>query len=104
MGHSWGSSRGSAAAGAGRVGAPQPAVPGEVDDPALAQQLLAAELAPMTEVWQRLLLAHVSDDSGRCRTCTKGGTGLRTTPWPCTLSRLADMARRSHAQQHRTAS
>jgi hypothetical protein len=57
---------------------------------------LAAELAPMVEVWRRLLVQHVPDRAGRCRTCTKGGTGLPAVPWPCSLHGVADMARRRH--------
>ena len=63
------------------------------------------ELAPMVEVWQRLLAQHVPDRAGRCRTCTKGGTGLPTTPWPCVIHGIADMARRSYdARRGRAAS
>jgi hypothetical protein len=69
------------------------------------QQRVADELAPMVEVWQRLLAQHVPDRAGRCRTCTKGGTGLPTTPWPCVIHGIADMARRSYdAQRGRAAS
>lgn len=58
---------------------------------------LAAELAPMVEVWQRLLHLHVPDPSGCCRTCTKGGTGVPATSWPCAIHGVADLARRCHA-------
>ncbi|GAA1211081.1 hypothetical protein [Pseudonocardia alaniniphila] len=57
---------------------------------------VADELAPMVEVWQRLLAEHVPDAAGRCRTCTKGGTGLPSMPWPCSIHGIADMARRVH--------
>ena len=57
---------------------------------------LAAELAPMVDVWRRLLAQHVPDRAGRCRTCTKGGTGLPAVPWPCSLHVVADLARRRH--------
>jgi len=57
---------------------------------------LAAELAPMTDVWQRLLDQHVPDRGGRCVTCTKGGTGIPSTPWPCSIHGVADLARRRH--------
>jgi hypothetical protein len=57
---------------------------------------VAAELAPMVDVWQRLLADHVPDPSGRCRTCTKGGTGLPSTSWPCSIRGIAEMARRRH--------
>ena len=79
--------------------------PSEADDAMPEQQRVADELAPMVEVWQRLLAQHVPDRAGRCRTCTKGGTGLPTTPWPCVIHGIADMARRSYdAQRNRAAS
>jgi hypothetical protein len=79
--------------------------PAEADDAMPEQQRVADELAPMVEVWQRLLAQHVPDRAGRCRTCTKGGTGLPTTPWPCVIHGIADMARRSYdAQRGRAAS
>lgn len=59
-------------------------------------QRLAAELAPMVGVWERLLVAHQPDANGRCRTCTQGGTGLPGTQWPCSLHGLAELARRRH--------
>jgi hypothetical protein len=114
MSYSWGASRGSARTGG--VALERTAVPArhpdangrvgvEPDGPVLEQQRVAAELAPMVEVWQRLLAQHVPDRAGRCRTCTKGGTGLPTTPWPCVIHGIADMARRSHdAQRSRAAS
>jgi hypothetical protein len=57
---------------------------------------LAAELAPMVQVWERLLAQHLPDDNGRCRTCTQGGTGLPGTPWPCALHGIATLAQRRH--------
>jgi hypothetical protein len=57
---------------------------------------LAAELAPMVDVWRRMLAQHVPDRAGRCRNCTKGGTGLPAVPWPCSLHGVADLARRRH--------
>jgi hypothetical protein len=57
---------------------------------------LAAELAPMVNVWQRMLAEHVPDRAGRCRSCTKGGTGLPAVAWPCSLHAVADLARRRH--------
>jgi hypothetical protein len=68
----------------------------------LEQLQVAAELAPMVEVWQRLLAQHVPDRAGRCRTCTKGGTGLPTTPWPCVIHTIADRARCLHDAEHRS--
>ena len=57
---------------------------------------LADELAPMVEVWQRLLALHLPDRTGRCRNCTQGGTGLPGTQWPCALHGIAELARRRH--------
>ncbi len=57
---------------------------------------LAAELAPMVDVWQRMLHQHVPDGAGRCRTCTKGGTGVPSASWPCSLHGVADLARRCY--------
>jgi hypothetical protein len=123
MSYSWGASRGSVRAGgfgfdraeavAGTAPAPaagfrvEPSAPlrGESDDGVPEQQRVADELAPMVEVWQRLLAQHVPDRAGRCRTCTKGGTGLPTTPWPCVIHGIADMARRTYdAKRSHTAS
>ena len=119
MSYSWGASRGSAHAGGaafdrvtGSVAGPpprpveaRPPLVGDVDNGMPEQQRVADELAPMVEVWQRLLAQHVPDRAGRCRTCTKGGTGLPTTPWPCVIHGIADMARRTYdAQRSRTAS
>jgi hypothetical protein len=111
MSYSWGA--GNAARVAGRHGrAALEAVPTPV--PVLARdvratpppddwvaapvehQRVAVELAPMVEVWQRLLVEHVPDGAGRCRTCTKGGTGLPSSPWPCSIHGIADLARRRH--------
>jgi hypothetical protein len=41
----------------------------------LANWSAAVELAPMIEVWRRLLADHVPNSYGRCRACTQGGTG-----------------------------
>lgn len=60
---------------------------------------LAAELAPMVDVWQRLLAQHVADGGGRCRTCTQGGTGLPVVRWPCSLHGIAELARHRHAER-----
>ena len=115
MSYSWGASRGSTRVGAVALDttavitprpspAPAPAAT-EPDGPVPEQQRVADELAPMVEVWQRLLAQHVPDRAGRCRTCTKGGTGLPTTPWPCVIHGIADMARRRHdAERNRAAS
>ena len=60
---------------------------------------LAIELAPMVDVWKRLLAQHVPDRAGRCVVCTKGGTGLPSTPWPCSIHAIAEMARRRHDEE-----
>jgi hypothetical protein len=123
MSYSWGASRGSAraggvaleratgvatgtSAGAGHRPVETPApLQDDIDNGMPEQQRVADELAPMVEVWQRLLAQHVPDRAGRCRTCTKGGTGLPTTPWPCVIHGIADMARRTYdAQRSRAAS
>ena len=57
------------------------------------------ELAPMVDVWKRLLAQHVPDRAGRCVVCTKGGTGLPSTPWPCSIHGIAEMARRKHDEE-----
>lgn len=61
-----------------------------------AHQGLADELAPMVDLWQRLLAEHRPDQNGRCRTCTVGGTGMPGTPWPCALYGIAELAQRRH--------
>lgn len=68
----------------------------DTDPQDLELRQIAAELAPMVDVWQRLLAQHTPDRSGRCRTCTKGGTGLPTHRWPCSIHGIADLARRRH--------
>jgi hypothetical protein len=79
-----------------------PAPSSETGSGAGSEQLrVATELAPMVEVWQRLLAQHVPDRAGRCRTCTKGGTGLPTTPWPCVIHTIADHARSVYDAEHR---
>jgi hypothetical protein len=108
MSYSWGT-RGSVDAGERPIeqshqAAGPASVRAEVDGTVLKQQRMAAELAQMVDVWQRLLVEHVPDRSGCCRTCTKGGTGLPTTPWPCAINGIAEMARRIHDTEHRAAS
>lgn len=56
----------------------------------------AVELALMVEVWRALLREHQPDAAGRCRSCTRGGTGVTAVPWPCSLFALAEHARRYH--------
>jgi hypothetical protein len=58
----------------------------------------AAALAPMVDVWRRLLDEHVASPSGRCRACTQGGTGIPTERWPCGPRKVAEAASRLHAE------
>jgi hypothetical protein len=53
---------------------------------------MAEQLALMPDVIARLLVAHGADASGRCRGCTRGGTGYPAAKHPCALHRLALMA------------
>ena len=55
---------------------------------------LAQILATMPDVIDRLTREHVPDESSRCRGCTTPGTGRPNEPWPCSLRKLADQARR----------
>jgi hypothetical protein len=72
------------------------------DDPTRMRRL-AAELAPMVGVWERLIAQHTPNRSGCCCTCTKGGTGVQSTPWPCPVYGVAEMARRRYDRDHRGA-
>jgi hypothetical protein len=95
MSYSWGAARQTAAAPARRRR------PEEVreDDPDLAPTQLrqtAAQLAPMVDVWERLIDEHIPNRSGRCRKCTQGGTGMPFVPWPCVVYGIAEMARKRH--------
>jgi hypothetical protein len=97
MSYSWGASR------PGVVVQSRPLLPIERPEPAsdpTQMTRLAAELAPMVAVWERLIAQHIPNHSGRCRKCTKGGTGLPSTPWPCTVYGIAEMARRRHDRGH----
>lgn len=58
----------------------------------------AAALAPMVEVWFRMLADHVPDADHHCTACTHGGTGTRSTPWPCSLRTVAEVARQEFTQ------
>lgn len=103
MGYSWGAGTGTdlgaarpeartgdlAARGLAPVREIRPAPRGDLIE-------LAAQLAPMVDVWKRLLAQHVPDRAGRCVVCTKGGTGLPSSPWPCSIHAIAEMARRRH--------
>jgi DNA-binding NarL/FixJ family response regulator len=53
----------------------------------------ATALAPMVEVWFRILTEHLPDPESRCRACS----GTTATAWPCSLRSLAQLARREHA-------
>jgi hypothetical protein len=60
---------------------------------------LAQILATMPDVVQRLTFEHVPDENNRCRGCTLPGTGRPNEPWPCSLRKLAEQARRLHTDQ-----
>lgn len=101
MSYSWGAGLASARTDGLPVVRPLVAVPAPAMRPpsggrAADLRRLAAELAPMVDVWQRMLHQHVPDGAGRCRTCTKGGTGMPSASWPCSLHGVADLARRCH--------
>ena len=51
-------------------------------------------LAGMPDVVQRLIVEHVPDENNRCRGCTRPGTGRPNEPWPWSLRKLAEQARR----------
>lgn len=53
---------------------------------------VARELADLPGVPQRLLAVHVPDGRGRCRGCTRPGTGIPGTEWPCALQLYAAAA------------
>jgi hypothetical protein len=53
----------------------------------------ATALAPMAEVWQRLLTEHVPDRQGRCVAC-KWQTRAADR-WPCAVYDLAAAAQRA---------
>ncbi len=100
MSYSWGAARHTAAAVDQRR-RPQD-VREDDPDPAPTQlRLAAAQLAPMVDVWERLIDEHIPNRSGRCRKCTKGGTGMPFVPWPCVVYGIAEMARRRHGDDQR---
>jgi hypothetical protein len=98
MGYSWGVGVGPVRADGAPVARPIAEV-GEIRPQPGDLHQLAAELAPMVDVWKRLLAQHVPDRAGRCVVCTKGGTGLPSTPWPCAIHGIAEMARRRHDEE-----
>lgn len=54
---------------------------------------VAQELRAMPKVVAALLATHVPDEQGKCRACTKPGTGIPFEPWPCALHFYASAAR-----------
>jgi hypothetical protein len=61
------------------------------------------ELAPRTDIWQRMQTQHVSTADGCCaaRICGRGGYGTPFLRWPCAMRRLADWASDAHYRQSR---
>ena len=53
---------------------------------------LIEQLAFMPDVIMQLLRDHEPDATGRCRGCTRGGTGYPSASHPCALARLARAA------------
>lgn len=49
-------------------------------------------LSRMPDVIVRLVEQHAPTADGMCMACTYGGTGRRTTPWPCSIHGLAERA------------
>ena len=80
----------------------KPAVDDADRDPVHLRRL-AAELAPMVRVWERMIDQHTPNRFGWCCTCTTGDTGSSSTPWPCPLYGIAEMARLRHARDLREA-
>jgi hypothetical protein len=64
------------------------------DEPPVRWGQFVQILAGMPDVVGRLIVEHVADENGRCRGCTLPGTGRPNEPWPCSLRKLADQARR----------
>lgn len=63
-------------------------------NPEFVRSEFAAQLAAMPDVADRLLIAHIPDEHGRCRACSTPGTGTPQAAWPCTLHASASAARR----------
>jgi hypothetical protein len=61
-------------------------------DSTAAYQRLVEQLAQMPHVVTKLLHDHESDSTGRCRGCTRGGTGYLAATYPCSLAHLARAA------------
>lgn len=62
---------------------------------------LAHVLADMPDVWRKLIVDHVDAGCGRCRACTRAGTGTPGKTWPCSTLRLARVAQRIHDEHQR---
>lgn len=60
---------------------------------------LAAALADMPAVVAALLRDHVPDARGRCSACGLPGTGTPHVAAPCSLRRIAEMAREVRARR-----
>lgn len=59
----------------------------------------AQELAAQPDLTERLLALHVPDRLGRCRACTRPGTGRPSAPWPCVLYFYATAATQIRRRQ-----
>ena len=57
---------------------------------------LVQELRAMPKVVAALLATHIPDERGKCRACTKPGTGIPNEPWPCALHFYASAAGTTH--------
>ncbi|GAA1269529.1 hypothetical protein GCM10009609_35750 [Pseudonocardia aurantiaca] len=51
-------------------------------------------LAGMPGAVARLSAEHRDGGHGRCRACTTPGQGTPRDPWPCSMAKLAQAARR----------
>lgn len=60
----------------------------------LCNVAMAAILAGMPDVWQRVLTDHVADEYGRCREC-RNAAGVAAA-WPCMTRQIAEEARQVH--------
>jgi hypothetical protein len=58
---------------------------------------VAAVLAGMPDVVERLLADHTPDPHGRCRACGRAGTGTPYVTSPCSLWTIAEAARKLRA-------
>ncbi len=53
---------------------------------------VVAALADNPAAVAQLLAEHQPDSDGLCRSCTRGGTGLRYVQWLCPVGRVALLA------------